>query len=94
MTDLTDDWMNPQSSFGGWSLPVAENKTEYRILRKKRTICFGTPGYIDEWHPYAKFDDEAERDGELTWLQHAHPAWQLKASKGNPYFESLGIALG
>lgn len=41
----------------------------YGIERKERRICFGNPGYIDEWVFVGSFDTEEERDAELKRLQ-------------------------
>lgn len=41
----------------------------YGIERQERRICFGNPGYIDEWVYAGSFDTEEERDAELKRLQ-------------------------
>lgn len=80
--------MNPTTSFS-WSPKPPENKIEYRILREKKTICFGDPGYITEWQVYEKFDSGPERDARFYELQTEHPMWHLQTSEANPYFEQL-----
>lgn len=44
-----------------------EMKT-YGIERKERRICFGNPGYVDDWIYAGSFDTEEERDKELNRL--------------------------
>lgn len=89
MADMTDDWMNPQTSY---FVPTKEpkNATVYRILRQKRVICFGNPGSIVEWRVYETFDTAGKRDAQLAKLRKEHPMWRLEATEGNPYFERLG----
>lgn len=40
----------------------------YGIERKERRICFGNPGYVDDWVYAGSFDTEEERDAELKRL--------------------------
>ena len=90
MPDYTDDWMNPKPAVFEHKPP--ENKTVYRILRKKFVPTFGT-GRVHEWRVWDTFDTAKARDEELKRLHKEYPMWQLKTAEANPYYESIGIFL-
>lgn len=92
--DMTDTWMNPDMGSFTVSSPVYENKTEYFIERCRRQICYGNPGYIDEWATWSVYDTAKERDEELKKLHVKHPMWHLRARDRNRYLESRGIFAG
>lgn len=90
MSDLSDDWMNPQPS--PYISREPENKTVYAIMRAKREPCFGHPGSIIRWAEWQSFDTAAERDEEIVRLQKEHPCWRLKSRDYNPWLDWMGLS--
>ncbi len=91
MPDMTDDWWDKTNDTTIFQQSQPENKMEYLIERAEKQVCFGNPGYIQNWRFWASFDTAAKRDEELKRLRGEHPAWRLRTADRNPYLESLGI---
>lgn len=79
--DHTDDWMNPTPHLG-WQGPP--QRKPFIIERAKKSICFGDPGYVIEWHLWADYDTREARDAALTAILQNHPLWKLRARQLDP----------
>jgi hypothetical protein len=88
--DYSDDWMHPKTSTS-YSYKQPENKTEYRIMRKRAIPVSGNVACIYRWDVWATFDSRGERDKEYLRLKRSHPSWQVMMDEGNPHYEIFGI---
>ena len=89
--DNTDDWWTSKQATWIEAPPI--DRQEYRIMRAKKTNVEGAPGFIVQWHVWARYSTKSGRDAELAKLSKAHPKWRLKAAEGNPYYERLGYVM-
>lgn len=66
----------------GWNDYDLMRKKPWIIEKQVRRICFGFPGYIDEWIHYSSHDTEEYAKEELKKLQNfadplAHERYQI-----------------
>jgi len=53
-----------------WSFDSAnQQRKRWIVQREERRICFGVPGYVDEWTDYMSFETKEEADKEIMRLQ-------------------------
>lgn len=49
------------------------DKKPWSIQKERRRICFGIPGYIDEWTSWGDYDTREEAEKELAKIHRIDP---------------------